>query len=108
MPIRLQQRPILSEGDVEKGAVSFADFLDTGEALTGTPTVIELTTTDLTIENVAVSSAALTILGETVALGEAVQFTVEGQQAGTLYTLVVTASTDASRTAVRYAEMECV
>ena len=108
MPIRLQQRPILSVGDVEKGAVSFADVLDAGETLTGTPVVTEVGTTDLTLGGKAVSSAALTILGETVAIAEAVQFTVSGQKVGILYTLSVTATTTASRTLVRYAEMECV
>jgi hypothetical protein len=108
MPIRLQQRPIISAGDIEKGAVSFADFLDAGETLTGTPVVVEVGTADLTLGGKAVSSASLTILGETVAAAEAVQFTVSGQKAGTLYTISVTASTTASRTAVRYVEMECV
>ena len=108
MPIRLQQRPILSVGDVEKGAVSFAEVLDASETLTGTPLVTEVGTTDLTLGDKAVSSAALTILGVSVAAGEAVQFSVSGQKAGTLYTISVTASTTASRTLVRYAEMECV
>ena len=108
MPIRLQQRPVLSVGDIEKGAVSFADFLDTGETLTGTPGVVEVGTTDLSLGGKTVSSTSLTILGETVAAAEAVQFTVSGQKAGTLYTISVTASTTASRTAVRYVEMECV
>jgi hypothetical protein len=108
MPIRLQQRPVVSQGDIEKGAVSFADWLDPGETLTGTPLVTEVGTTDLTLGGKAVSSASLTILGETVAAGGAVQFTVSGQKAGTLYTISVTASTTASRTAVRYVEMECV
>ena len=108
MPIILQQRPMISVGDVEKGAVSFADKLDTGETLTGTPTVTEVSTADLTLGSKAVSTTSLTILGETVAAAEAVQFTVSGQKAGTLYTISVTASTTASRTAVRYVEMECV
>ena len=108
MPIILQQRPTVSVGDVEKGAVSFANYLDAGEALTGTPTVVEVTTTDLTIDDEAVSSAALTILGESVSAAEAVQFTMSGQQASTLYTLRVTATTTASRTVVRDAQFECV
>ena len=108
MPIRLQQRPILSVGDVEQGAVSFADVLDASETLTGTPVVTEVGTTDLTLGDKAVSIAALTILGVSVAAAEAVQFSVSGQKAGTLYTISVTASTTASRTLVRYAEMECV
>jgi hypothetical protein len=108
MPIILQQRPLISVGDVEKGAVSFADKLDSGETLTGTPTVTEVTTTDLTLAGKAVSTTSLTILGETVAAGEAVQFTVSGQQAATIYTISVSATTTASRTLVRYVQMECV
>jgi hypothetical protein len=108
MPIILQQRPTVSVGDVEKGAVSFANYLDTGETLTGTPLVDEVTTTDLTLGGKAVSSAALTILGESVSAGQAVQFTMSGQKANTLYTIRVTATTTASRTVVRDAQFECV
>jgi hypothetical protein len=108
MPIRLQQRPMISVGDIEKGAVSFADFLDSAETLTGTPVVAEVGSTDLTLSSPLVNTLSIVVLGVTVAAGQAVEFGVRGQKAGTLYTISVTASTSAGRTAVRYAEMECV
>ena len=110
MPITLQQLPSISEGDTEVGAVSFAETLDTSETLTGTPTVVEVTTSDLTIGDVAVSSAALDILGESVAAAEAITFSVSGQEAGQIYRVRVTATTTSTvaRTLVRDALFECV
>jgi len=71
--------------------------LDTGESLTGTPTVVEVTTTDLTITSKAVSTTALTINGTSVAAGAAVQFKVSGMKTtGSPYTLKVTVSTNAT------------
>ena len=77
-------------------AVNFQGKLDSGELLTGTPTVVEVTTSDLTIDNVAVNTAALTIDGVSVAIGEAVQFRVSGGNAGTDYTIRIDVGTDAS------------
>lgn len=79
-------------------AVSFVNKLDDGELLNPavTPTVDEIGTTDLTIANQAVSTAPLTISGETVAAGGAVQFTVDGGVAGKTYLIRVRADTDAT------------
>jgi hypothetical protein len=99
---------MISVGDIEKGAVSFADFLDSSETLTGTPTVAEVGSTDLTLSSPLVNTLSVVVLGVTVTAGQAVEFGVRGQKAGSLYTISVTASTSAGRTAVRYAEMECV
>ena len=97
MTIELIQLPIISEGDVEMVSIDFTPWLDAGELLTGTPTVAEQTTSDLTIANVAVSTGALTILGDTVATGMAVQAKVSGQLLATgSYSLLVTVSTDAT------------
>lgn len=52
------------------------------EVATGMPTVAELTSTDLTIDQKAVSTEALVIRGETVATGKAVQFRVAGGTTG--------------------------
>ena len=86
--------------EVRTVAVSFVGKLDIGELLTGSPTVAEVTTTDLTIAAEAVSASALTILGETVAIGKAVTFRVSGGTAGTDYTIRVTVGTDASNTVI--------
>jgi hypothetical protein len=107
----LDQVPVISQGDTEMMAVDFTDLLDSGELLTGTPTVAEVTTSDLTIANVAVSTGSLTILGATVATGAAVQATISGQLSATgAYDMTVTATTDATpaRTLVRVARFIAV
>ena len=104
MPITLDQVASLSVGDSEVAAIDYKDILDSGELLTGTPTVVEVTTTDLTLSNKVVNTVALTIDGRTCAIGKAVQFKVSGQLAAQgLYRVRVTVSTDATvaRTFVR-------
>lgn len=89
--------PVLTPGETRLFSVSFDDVLDEGELLSGTPTVAEQTTADLTIANKAVSTAALVILGETIAIGRAAQFKVSGQLvASSPYTIKVTCGTDSS------------
>ena len=101
----LPQVPCMSAGETEMCAVDFTDRLDSGELLTGTPVIVEVTSADLTLGNKSVSTGALTIYGATVATGMAVQFSVSGQLADTLYTVSITVSTDATvaRTFVRHA-----
>ena len=100
MSITAQQNPRIGESASRNFAVDFTDELDSGELLTGTPTVAELTSTDLTITNVAVNTAALTLtvdgVQRTVAIGKGVQGHVSGQNAATGYRVKVTAQTDAS------------
>jgi len=105
----LQQIPTMSEGATDVGAVSFVEYLDSGELL-ASATVTEVSTDDLTIGNVAVNTAELTILGETAAVGQAVQFSVSGMQAGTIYKLLVTGTTDSTPARVEpvWAQFECV
>lgn len=101
------QKPYAVVGDVSNLAYSFASQLDSGELLTGTPAVVEQTTSDLAFANIAVNSAELTINDKTVAIGMAVQCKVSGQLvANTPYTLKVTVTTDATpaQTKVRYCE----
>jgi hypothetical protein len=97
MPTIAIQRGEMSAGAARNVAIDFTDKLDTGELLTGTPTITEVTTSDLTLSNKAVSTASLTILGETVAIGKAVQFKVSAGS-GLLgqYTVRITVSTDAT------------
>ena len=113
------ERPVLVPGETRNFAVSFAGELDSGEVLTGTPTVAEQTTSDLTIENKAVNTAALTINGKTVAIGNAVQFKVSAQLAagseredesvatGT-YKIKITVGTDATpaQTLIGFADFD--
>lgn len=74
-------------------AFSFDEVLQSGETFTGTPTVAEVTTTDLTLANKAVSSGALMILGKSVATGRAIVCKVSGGTAGTTYRIRVTCGT---------------
>lgn len=97
MPQVAEQRGTMSAGDTRNVAVDFTDELDSGELLTGTPTVVEVTTTDLTLGNKAVSTGSLTILGNTVATGAAVQFNViAGSSLLGEYRIRITAGTDSS------------
>jgi len=82
--------------EVRVVAVSFQGKLDTGELLTGTPTIVEVTTSALTLANKAVSTVALTIDGVSNAIGEAVQFSVTGGTAGVTYTINVQVGTDST------------
>lgn len=85
MPSEAPQIPCFINGETRNGKASFAMKLDDGELLTGTPTITEITTTDLTFANVAVSTADLEINGATVLTGQAVTFKVTGFAAGTTY-----------------------
>lgn len=91
------QRPTAVVGEGRLFAVSFDGKLDSGEALTGTPTVTEVTTSDLTIANKAVSTSDLTINHKTVTTGRAVQFLVSGHLvANSPYTVRISCATDSS------------
>ena len=91
------QRPVAIVGETNNFSVSFAGKLDSGEVLTGTPTAAEQTSSDLTITNVAVSTAALTINDISVAIGLAVQLSVSGHLvANSPYKVKITAVTDSS------------
>ncbi len=96
MPIELETATPISVGATRNGAINCDDDLASGDTLTGTPTAVEDTTSDLTITGVAVNTAALTILGESTAIGRAIQFTVAGGTvANSPYLILVTAtSTD--------------
>jgi len=99
------ERPVLVPGETRLFSVSYDDALDSGESLTGTPTVEEQTTTDLTITNETVSDTALTIKDKSVPAGRAVQFLVSGQLiANSPYTIKITCSTDSSpaQTLIRF------
>ena len=103
MAVKLAEISIVSAGDVELGGVNYTAWLDPGELLTGSPTVVELTPTGLTIDNKSVNAVEVNVLDEAVAIGKAVLFRVAGQVAGKVYTIRITVSTNStpSRTIVR-------
>ena len=88
--------PRAGSTEAQNGGADFTLQLDSAELLTGTPTVVEQATSDLTISNESINSAAAEINGDTVAIGKAVMFSVTGAAAGVLYTLLVTAGSDAT------------
>lgn len=112
MPIKFDQRPKISAGATEIIKIDFTDQLDSGsdELLTGTPTVTEVTTSDLTLANKMVSTITMTILDREVAAGMAVTFKVTGQKAGTQYQFRVSVGTTSSpaRTLVFDGIFDCI
>ncbi|MGB0971914.1 MAG: hypothetical protein ACPGVG_13280 [Mycobacterium sp.] len=85
-------------GESEKRApkCSFLGDLPSGVVLTGTPTVTEIGTSDLTVADVQLNTAALTLKGMTHAIGTVVIFTVTGAKAGRMYKIRVRAQTNGS------------
>lgn len=82
-------------------SVDFSGKLDSGELLTGTPTVAEDSTSDFSVTNAQVSTTALTINGSSVAAGMAVQFQVDAVSGVSgLRVLDITVETDAGQTLV--------
>lgn len=70
------------------------------ETLSGSLTVTEVGTSDLTLAGEAISSTVLTINGSAVPIGQAVTFTVApaGATPGKVYTIKITAATSNSQT----------
>lgn len=96
-PITDPQKRFKAVSEVRNVVVSFVGRLDSGELLTGVPTLSVSPATDLTFSSIAVSTAALTINGSTVSTGQAVQFAATaGTTANSPYTITVTVATDAT------------
>ena len=91
-----QQIQCKTASEVRLAVVSFQGKLDSGELLTGAATVLEVTTSDLTLGDKAVSTTALTIDGVANAIGEAVQFSITGGTALTTYTINISVGTDST------------
>ena len=82
-------------------SVSFADKLESGESLTGTPTIVvsspDISPEDLTLSDKSVSTTTLTINGVSVASGAAVLFKATGGTvANSPYTINISVGTDAT------------
>lgn len=85
-----------AEGETRLHAISFVGKLDSGELLTGTPTITEVTNSYLTITNKAVNTAVLTINGNSVAIGQAVQCLITGVQDGITHEVKIVVGTDST------------
>lgn len=87
--------------------MDFTKRLNTGETLTGTPTITSAEefpnaggATDLTISSPAVTSSAITTNYGTIAVGKGVQFRVVGGTDGKTYRIQVSCATSASNTRI--------
>lgn len=85
----------MSADETRLVSIDFTDKLDAGELLTGTVTVT-VSPTGPTVSNAAVSTAALTINGRTVIIGQAVQFKITGVTAAATYTCTASVATNSS------------
>lgn len=93
MAITLREKHYISVGSTRLVAIGFTDWLDAGVLLTGTPTIVEVGTTDLTITNKAINTGTIVVDDITCLAGQAVQFLVTGAVAGTTYTIKVIVGT---------------
>ncbi len=88
--------PAISVGAKRMASIDLTKDLDDSELATGTPTVVEVGTAALSLANKAVNSAEIEIKGKAVAIGKAVQFTVDAASAvkGVTYMLLLTVGTN--------------
>lgn len=89
MSILLDYIPAISAESKRTVTVDATLFLDGAATLTGTPTVTEVTTTDLTISSIQLNSTDIVVNGRDVEPNKAVMFQVEGQEAGSEYQIVI-------------------
>ncbi len=82
-------------GETRNVAVDMSGKLQTGELLTGTPTVVEWGSSALTISSPGLNLEDQVIAGKIALVNRAVVFTVAGGVSGTLYTIRITAVSDA-------------
>ena len=83
-------------GEVRLVSVDLRGKLDSGELLTGTPTITEAGSSDLTLSNKSVNTTAKVIRGSTVPIGMAVTFKALGWVAGATYRIKISVATDAT------------
>lgn len=86
----------ITADETRKLSVSFVNRLDSGETLTGTPTVT-VSPSGPTLGTTAINGSSITVNGRTATAGQAIQFTITDCTAGSTYQLTVTASTTADQ-----------
>lgn len=93
MAKRLFERAEVSEGDVRRHAITFADVLDPDERLTGLPVVTE-PQGDVLVSGQQLNSSVIRVKGKPTQPGHAAQFTTSGQLvANSPYTLTIEVQT---------------
>lgn len=93
MPARAQQIPDKHPTEVEVGIVDFGPKLRSGELLTGAATVV-VSPSGPTLGSPSITTTDITIEGVTVTTGEGITFTVSGGTAETDYDITATCGTD--------------
>lgn len=91
--------------EIRTFAVDFSLKMAAAELLTGTPTVVEATTTDLTISDIELNSVVRTVGGSVSPVDCAVLFIVAGGTAGSTYVIRITAATDEGQTLIEDVEL---
>ena len=99
MPIKLESQTI-SAGDTRTAYVDVTDELITGETVTGSPSVTELNSSDLTLGTPAILASDVVYKETTYPASKGVSFTVTGGTAGVIYTIKATIATTESNTMV--------
>lgn len=92
--------------EVRNIAIDFGAKLGPDELLTGTPVVVEVGSTDLTISHPLVINDIRSIGTRLAKANEAVEVIVAGGVAGTTYRLRATATTDATNPQTLVQEVE--
>ena len=90
---KAKQTHCMTMNEEKNLAISFSSLLGDGKVLTGTPTVTA-SPSGITISNKVVSIAELTLNGDTVPLGEAVQCHVADPTATGTYTITILCDDD--------------
>ena len=96
MPVTAKQIYEKAKGGIRTCAVSFDNELDTDELFASGAFAAEITSSDLTIDNIQIGSAAKVINGVSVGASRWIAFRVSGGTAGTTYSIRVGGVTDAS------------
>ena len=110
MSIKAKQIISKDPADEITPAFGFAELLQPGELIDGTPTVAEVGSSDLTISNVAKNTVAMVVEGADHAISEAVTMKITGGTIKKTYDLKVTIVTDATvpNTYVRHGTLKVV
>jgi hypothetical protein len=99
MTIKALQVQYKGTDEVLNARLDMQGKLESGETLTGTPTVTIIGgSTLIVISSISVSTGALTVNGSTCSAGQVIQFVVTGGVANTRYVLKALASTTAGQT----------
>ncbi len=96
MTITARETGRKSPADVAAAVADFTPLLRSGELLTGTPTVAEVTSSDLTISNVGLNDSTVSVNGSDCVANAGIQFLVAGGLTSTKYVVEMSCGTDAT------------